>query len=306
MLLLWDFTEHRIFMSASENTAPLLSGDDICTKLLQSAIDTQTNLIVVMHNNTPLLFNKAFQNFTNMPSVKMFLREFGSLLNRFVPHDAYFHAGKTDPENWVSTLQAIPDAERIVSMVSCRAEPFAFSVTIDTPVDDFAIISFVDISQDLIKRIMIENDVSIDKESGAFNKDYFIHTAKSFQNAALFNEKLIGISMIKIDSFSDCSKKNIRDLSSSIKSNIRQSDMLVRWDESIFLLAYLIDSAENAMRFSHKLLNVMREEPFECLKSIGMRCGTSVQVRFEEIDDIIARAEKALKQSSDESPAMLL
>lgn len=259
-----------------------------------------------MYQNTPLLFNKAFQNFTGMSSVKMFLREFGSLLNRFVPHDAYFHAGKTDPDNWIQSLQNIPDADRMVSMINYRAEPFAFSVTIDTPVSDYTIISFVDISQELIKRIMIENDVSIDKESGAFNKDYFIHTAKSFQNAAEFNEKAIGITMIAMDSSDSDHEKYLRNFSSSIKGNIRQSDMLVRWDKKIFLLAYLIDNADNAMRFSHKLLGVMNEEPFENLKTITMRLGTSIQSDHEAIDEIISRAETALKQSSQSTPTSFL
>lgn len=61
----------------------------------------------------------------------------------------------------------LPESERIVSMINYRAEPFAFSLTVDKPVEGYTIVSFTDISQDLIKRIMIENDVSIDKESGA-------------------------------------------------------------------------------------------------------------------------------------------
>jgi hypothetical protein len=44
---------------------------------------------------------------------------------------------------------------------------------------------------------MIENDVSIDKESGAYDKDYFLHTSKSFQNAAEFNKKPIAMTMIE-------------------------------------------------------------------------------------------------------------
>lgn len=293
-------------MSLSENEVYLLTEDDVCSKLFQSAIDTQSNLIVLMYQSTPILFNKAFQNFTNIPTVKAFLREFGSLVNRFVPHDAYFHAGKADPDTWITVLQNIPESDRIVSMINYRAEPYAFSVTIESPVKDYTIISFADISQDLIKRIMIENDVSIDKESGAFNKDYFIHTSKSFQNAAEFNEKSIGITMIEMNSSDSDTEKYLHDFSSSIKCNIRQSDMLVRWEKKIFMLAYLIDSADNAMKFSRKLLGVMREEPFENLKTISMRLGTTIQTKGEEISDIISRAETALKQSSESSPTTLL
>jgi GGDEF domain-containing protein len=286
-------------VSQSENETLFGHKDNTYSKLFQSAIDTQKSLIVLMHHNTPIIFNKAFQNFTNVSTVKEFLREFGSLPNRFVPHPDYFHAGKAqNPDEWAQALSELPEQDRIISMVNFRAEPHAFSVTIDTPADDYTIVSFTDISQDLIKRIMIENDVSIDKESGAYNKDYFIYTEKSFLNAAEFNEKSIGITMIELVSSDNDADKYLHEFTLSIKSSIRQSDMLVRWDTKTFLLAYLIDTSENALKFSRKLLSVMREEPFESLKTISMRLGSTVQQPKEEISMIITRAQTALKQSN--------
>jgi GGDEF domain-containing protein len=293
-------------MSLSHNETFLTSEDDVCHKLFQSAIDTQTNLIVLLYQNSPLLFNKAFQEFTNMPTVKMFLREYGSLQNRFVPHNAYFHAGKAEnPDEWTSAIMALAETDRIVSMINYRADPYAFSVTIETPVEEYSIVSFTDISQDLIKRIMIENDVSIDKESGAYNQDYFIHTSKSFQHAAEFNEKAIGITMIELMSSGSEADQYLHHFTSSIKSNIRQSDMLVRWEKNTFLLAYLVDTTENAMKFSRKLLPIMSEEPFENLKTIHMRLGTTVQINNEAISDVIERAEKALRQSQASQTTLL-
>lgn len=270
-------------MSVSNDQSFISDENDICHKLFQAAIDAQSNLIILMHDHIPILFNKAFQEFTGMANVKMFLREFGSLPNRFVPHDAYFHAGKaSDLDQWTSSVMELPESERIVSMINYKAEPFAFSLTVETPAEGYAIVTFVDISQDLIKRIMIENDVSIDKESGAFNKDYFVHTAKSFQNAALFNEKAIGITMIqptKVDN-----DTSLHDFVSTIKNHIRQSDMLVRWEKNTFLLAYLVDSSENAMKCSQKLCNV----------ATNVRIGTAVQLEHESMNTIIQRAHDSL------------
>jgi hypothetical protein len=286
-------------MNLSQIETFISNEENVCHKLFQAAIDTQKNLIVLLYQNTPVLFNKAFQEFTNIPTVKMFLREFGSLPNRFVPHEAYFHAGKaSNPDEWVTAIQELNENDRIVSMINYRADPYAFSVTIEEPVEEYTIVSFTDISQDLIKRIMIENDVSIDKESGAFYKDYFVHTSKSFHSAAEFNEKSIGITMIELIASDGEADRYLVDFSSSIKSNIRQSDMLVRWGKTLFLLAYLVDTPENAMKFSRKLLNVMSEEPFENLKTMNIRLGTTVQIGHEMMSDIISRAEKALHQSS--------
>lgn len=279
---------------------------DECGRLLQSVIDTQKSLIVVLHHDIPVLFNKAFQNFTGMATPREFLREFGSLLYRFVPHDSYFHAGKVqNPEEWTTEFTAIAEDDRIVSMIDCRAEPYAFLAAVETPVPGFTILSFTDISQDLIKRIMIENDVSIDKESGAYNQDYFTHTSKSFHEAAEFNKKTIAITMVELMSTDAEAEKYLREFTSSIKSSIRQSDMLVRWGKKVFLLAYLVDTADNAMRFSTKLMDVMRQEPFEDLSTINMRIGTTVQIEKEHITDIIARAQKALYQSGSSQITLL-
>jgi len=284
----------------------IINGENECSLLFQAVVNTQKNLIVLLHNNIPILFNKAFLDFADVGSVKEFLREFGSLAYRFVPHDAYFHAGKADdPEKWTTAILSLPEQDRIVSMINSRAEPYAFSVTLDTPVSGYTIVSFTDISQDLIKRIMIENDVSIDKESGAYNQDYFIHTAKSFHNAAKINEKMIGITIVELMTSDSEADKYLRDFTSSIKSSIRQSDMLVRWGKKIFILAYLVDSPENAKQFSHKLLSVMRKEPFESLNTISMRLGATVQIENEEIMQIIKRAETALKQSGDSQVTIL-
>ena len=287
-------------MELSQDEAYLLHEDHVCSQLFLSAINTQKNLIVLLHNNEPILFNEAFIDFTNTPSVKHFLREFGSLTNRFVPHDSYFHIGKVPNDvEWTTALMELPENDRIISMLNYRIEPHAFSVSVETPVSGYKIITFTDISQDLIKRIMIENDVSIDKESGAYDKEYFNHTSKSFFEAAVFNKKLIGITMIELMSSNSGADLYLHDFCFSIKSNIRQSDMLVRWGKQVFLLAYLIDSSENAQKFSRKLLTVMREEPFQSLSNISMRIGSTVQTDNDDIYSIISRAHNALQQTND-------
>jgi hypothetical protein len=272
-------------MSISPNEPLLLHEDNVFTKLFQAAIDTQKNLIVLMHNNTPILLNKAFQNFTGMHTAREFLREFGSLPSRFVPHDAYFHENKcTNPDEWITELQDIPEVDRIVSMINYRAEPHAFSVTLESPVDEYVIISFTDISQELIKRIMIENDVTIDKESGAYDKDYFIHTLKSYQDAALFNRKSVALTLIELVD----ADSNLIHFIMTLKANIRQSDMLIRWGKKSFLLAYLIDLPETTLNIVQK---VRQKSP------CTIRLATAVQQEHEPIHEMIYRVEKLIKES---------
>ncbi len=272
-----------------------------CSKLFQAVVDMQKDLIVLIHDHAPVLFNRAFRDFTGIDTPKQFLREFGPLYNRFVPHDSYFHAGKTDnPEEWTEALMELPENDRIISMLSCRIEPHAFSVAVQNPVSGYTIVTFTDISQDLIKRIMTENDVSIDKPSGAYDKEYFLHTSKSFQDAAKFNKKRIGITIIElISSDTEIAQTHLRDFTFGIKSSIRQSDMLVRWGEKTFLLAYLIDTEENASVINSKLLEIICHEPYERLNNVDVRLGYAVSNEDDDIHSTIYRAEAAQQKSED-------
>ncbi|MDD5157847.1 hypothetical protein [Sulfurimonas sp.] len=255
-------------------------------KLFKSTIDRQKDLIVLLHNNTPILFNKAFIDFTNIDTPKEFIREYSSIFSRFVPYDSYFHAGNIENlEHWVDEFIKLPEEEKIVSMLDYKIDAYAFSLDVQTPALDYALLTFTDISQDLIKRIMIENDTSIDKESLAYDKKYFMHTLQSFYNAAIFNKKTIGITIIDLVTQNVINEKTLKDFVTHIKGIIRKNDMLVRWGEKQFLLAYFVDTAENSEKISEKL----RQE-----SHYRIRLGTAIQKEGEEIDHIVKNAESML------------
>lgn len=254
--------------------------------LFCSAINAQKELVVLLYKNDIVLFNKAFVDFTKINSPKEFLREYSSIFNRFVPYDSYFHSGKI--ENlalWVDEFIKLPQEEKIVSMLDYKTEAYAFTLDVQIPVLDYTLLIFTDISQDLIKRIMVENDTSIDKESLAYDKKYFIYTSKSFYDTAIFNKKIIGITIIELITQDTIDEKTLKDFVVDIKGIIRKSDMLVRWEEKQFLLACFVDSAENSEKINEKL---RKESHYE------IRLGTAIQENREEISRIVENAESML------------
>ena len=227
-------------------------------ELIQSIVDAQENLIVVMEEGRPILMNCAFIDFFAVSSFEQYKKDFGAFTNNFVPHPAYFNMNKVEEgQNWIEVLESLQEEKKIVSMLNSFHEPRAYGVAIESSHPDYTVLTLTDISATLIKRIMIENDVSIDKKSGAYNKEYFLHTSEILQDGARFNEKEIGLTLINII---DADNEVLADLVSKIKKSIRDNDMLVKWSSHSLLLAYLVDKEDNAVIFSKKLQELVTQE----------------------------------------------
>lgn len=232
-----------------ESLSSCLNNANHCYPLIKLLADSSENLIAVFENNHLVLLNQPFLNFSRVDSCEFFLREYGSLTNRFVPHDDYFHLGQVDdPDHWLEAIENLDEEKKIISMFNYKIEPHAFSFSVYKPLESVTVLIFTDITQKLIERIMSENDGNIDGRSGAFTKEYFIHTFKNFQNAAIFNKKNIALTMIRTSADNDH-----RTVANEIKQSTRKNDMLIQWDDSRFVIAFLVDNAENAQLFSSKI-----------------------------------------------------
>jgi len=223
---------------------------DISLAIIKSIADSQKDLIVIFHDDEPLLINDAFERFFSVSSLEEYKGLFGSFVESFVLHPSYFNAEKiAKGESWVDAILKLPEMDRIVSMMTPSYEPHAFSVHVEK-IEEYVIAVFTDITQPLIKRIMIENNTSIDKESGAYAKNYFLHMLKSYQDAVAFNKKIVSAILIKTD---ETDENTLLKIVGFIKSKIRQDDMLIRWTRDSFLLMSLVDNMANAQKMVEKL-----------------------------------------------------
>jgi GGDEF domain-containing protein len=159
------------------------------------------------------------------------------------------------------------EMDRVVSMMNHNYDPHAFSVNTIKNEDNYTVVSFEDITQTLIKRIMIQNSANIDIKSGAYDKTYFLQVMKSLEEAARFNEKIIAMSMIRLSHDEALSSEVLQNFVNTFKSSTRQDDMLVHWSDEIFLLVYLVDTQENATQVANKL------KELKCSGSkLGLKC----------------------------------
>ena len=228
--------------------------DSTSLGLLKSVINTQKDLIVVFQDEEPILTSASFNSFFGVSSFEEYKTNFGPFLENFVPHPSYFHKDKLgEHKQWFDALLDLPEDDRLVSMMTQTYEPHAFSVTISEEIENYRVVTLCDITQTLIKRIMIENNANLDKRSGAYDKKYFSHIAQSYEDAAVFNEKIIALTEIVIENYEDFDVAALKEFVIDFKYAIRKDDMLVRWADNKFLLVYIIDDETKANQVTLKL-----------------------------------------------------
>jgi len=225
-----------------------------CLELIKSVADLQEDFIIIFKNEEIVLTNKAFNTFFGVTSLHDYKRNFGDFINNFVPHPSYFNINKVqEGETWFEAILKLDEIDRVVSLLSQAYEPHAYSVTINTDIEEFKVVTLTDITQTLIKRIMIENNASIDPKSGAYSKAYFLQIKQSYEDASIFNEKMIGLTSIEFFHKETLKDSTIEEFATALKNATRNDDMLVKWSTNSFLLAYLVDDKTNAQAVSNKL-----------------------------------------------------
>ena len=265
--------------------------DGTCLTLVKTVIDSKKDLTVVFKNDEPVLSNSAFNSFFSVSSFEEYKSNYGPFVDNFVPHPSYFNKEKIEKgELWFEAILKLEEIDRVVSIMSAAFDPHAFSVDVKDSVEDYKIISFEDITQSLIKRIMIENHASIDKKSGAYDKQYFQQVMQSYEDAATFNEKIIGaisIELIHVDGEDvKIEIENLKLFVENFKRSIRQDDMLVHWSDRKFLLVYLVDDESNAKLVVEKIQEVTNKNSVSGLR---YKFASASQDANETISKLIKR-----------------
>ncbi len=251
--------------------------------IIKSISNLQEDFIVLFEGDSVIFTNSAFNRYFNVSSTEQYNEKYGEFVKHFVPHPNYFNKDKIEgSQNWIDAICKLDENDRIVSMLSLTYEPNAFGVSVDRSVEDYSVVVFKDITQDLIKRIMIQNHANIDKESGAYDKKYFQQIAKTYQDAADFNEKIIATLSIVLTGNSVDYRKFVE----SLVEIIRQDDMLVRWSENRFVLVFMIDELNSANMVLSKFKKITSTKE---MQHYGCKLKLTVADKDEKITTLIKR-----------------
>lgn len=126
--------------------------------LMKSIMDLQDDLVVLFKGPKLILANNSFLEFFQASSLDDFSSYFEDFADCFVNHPNYFNKTKIPPNSsWISTMEKLEENERIVSLITPNFDPHAFIVTINADIEGFRVVKFTNITQVLLKKIMIDN-----------------------------------------------------------------------------------------------------------------------------------------------------
>jgi diguanylate cyclase (GGDEF)-like protein len=267
----------------------------------QNIFSLQKNLVVIADEESIIDANDSYKQFFSIEDEQIESTE--CLCDKFIPYDRFFHTHKiANKENWIQTLQQLPEDEQIVSMLDHKNRPHVFRVEVNEYFNDSYIITFSQISETIKQQVMLESKVNLDPLTKAYNREFFNSNVSLLSANAQNSGKKLGVVLFDIDHFKkindthghDIGDLVLRHLVSLVQDASREEDILIRWGGEEFLLLCDIEDEANLLKLAENLRLTIDLEFFEGIEHITCSFGVTCQRDNETIDETLKRADVQL------------
>lgn len=276
-------------------------------KYLKLLLNSQPSMVILTDSYEIKFANKTFLDFYKCTSVEVFRKRYTCVCHTFIANDNYYYLGKNkSDENWVYELQALPEDKRVVSMVShIDGHPRAFSVSINGFEDRMYIINFNDISQTMIQQMDLENKVTHDKLTNAFNREYFDQKIEEIIRKNHLADYFTAFAMVDIDHFKKVNDTYGHDIGDEVlkrfvkilQSHSRKHDVLIRWGGEEFLFVIPIRNAIILQKVLDNFRSMVEGESFAKVGKVTCSMGATLHMNDELISQTVKRADTALYEA---------
>ncbi|MBP9491187.1 MAG: GGDEF domain-containing protein [Aliarcobacter sp.] len=286
----------------------LLNNQEKVHENLKKLIDLQNNIIILTNGEEISFANKQFLTFFQYPDLDTFKKDYKCICELFIKDDRFFHLGKIkENQNWIKEIQKLPENQAIVSIKNKKSHLRNFSVHINKFEKELFIISFTDISKTIIEQGKLEEKISIDKLTSAYNREYF---DKNIEIILIDNNKnglKTAIIMLDIDYFKkvndsyghDVGDEILKEFVNILKLNSRfESDILIRWGGEEFLMILAIKDEKSLLNIIEKYRKAIENHNFKPIK-ITCSIGASIHNNHNKIQTTIKEADIALYEAKN-------
>jgi len=274
----------------------------------QQILDAQQAIVIVTDGQRIIDANKRFLDFFGFDSLDAFRDAHSCICEYFDRDDKFFHLGKVpEGQNWVTTMEHLPYRDHIVSIADLQGRHHAYAVSLNA-FDNNYIISLSDISDTMSEHFSLSRRITLDKLTGAYNREYFDNNIDTWLHESLYKKVHLGVIIFDIDHFkriNDTYGHNRGDsvliqLCRIVRETVRQDDTLIRWGGEEFLIIAKTDTLKHLERIAENIRKRIAMERFEEIGTITCSFGATLHCHKETTQQTIERADKALYRAKNE------
>lgn len=303
---------------AIANEKRLLKQNKKQSKILQTVLDTEQNLVIVTDYKEMSFVNSAFLEFFGVKCMEEYQKKHACLLDLLI-NDINslslknIHIDTNDNvikgREFYKLLNSCDEADRIVYMYDSNGDlkSFYLSISVTQDDDELHLLSFTDITKMRNNQVEITKKAFHDGLTGVYNRNKFDEILEDEIKRATRYSTNFSCALIDIDNF-----KNFNDtyghlvgdeilitIAQCINAQVRETDTFARWGGEEFVLLFPDTSLEDAKIIAHKLRLTVEKAQHATAGNVTASFGLTEFIKDDTIESIIKRCDDALYDAKE-------
>jgi len=271
---------------------------------LQQLINSQDSIIILTNGIKIDFANNKFFKFFGYKKLSSFFIDHNCICEKFVQQDGFFSLLDKNIKNshWIARMKKLPGRQRIVSMRNKNSELHAFTVSINRYDKKSHVINFTDISDTMLEKLDLEDQIIHDELTNAYNRVYYNTNISRLININKQKNEKTGIIFFDIDHFKkvndtyghDAGDTILKNLVFLLMQHIRISDKLIRWGGEEFVIISSANTLNDVFQQAEYLRKKIEQHSFVPVKQLTCSFGVAISQEGLDIKETIKAADKKL------------
>jgi len=274
-------------------------------KKFKKLFDLQKSIMVVTDGKNMQMVNDALRRFFGTKYLESITGNNTDISSQFIKSDNYFNIDEIPKHlTWIEAIKSLNGDKKIVAMYDKNNNIHTFNISISDYDGHHYIVLFTDISETIKEKVHLSNKIIKDTLTGALNREFFeTNIPNIIENIKI--DKYLGVTMLDIDYFKavndvyghDAGDVVLKELTTLVKSIIRDDDDFIRWGGEEFIILLNTSSKEALHKTIENVRNKIDSTHFSTVEKITCSFGATLHNAEEDIKETILRADEALYEA---------
>ena len=256
-------------------------------------------MIVIVTDIFNILYaSQALFRFFNIASLDEFTLKYNSLCSLFLNEKNSITSHKNTQES-SNRLLELAKQKRQIALLNDLNEMRYFNIYVKPIFNERYVVTLHDITSATRRNQFLENKAYHDALTGVFNRQYFYEYVLKEE---ITKTATVGIIITDIDNFKSINDtfghnkgdEVLKTFTATLLASLRPNDTVIRWGGEEFIIIVNTASKEELSSVAQKLRKAVEEIIIPDICPFTSSFGATLLLEDENIDNTIARADKAL------------